>query len=99
MQTVQHLAAQLLRTVPDGNRFPNLQEGHMVRSYHTLACILAGMILVMLVDRGLDWCALIVLGVTVPWDKVADIAGEVVEGYRAWRQGRTEQEKLEAAYR
>jgi len=72
----------------------------MVRSYHTLSCILAGIILVMLIDHGLDWYALIILGLAVPWDKVAGIAGEVVEGYREWRQTRTaHEEKLEAAYR
>lgn len=70
----------------------------MVRSYHTLACVFIGVILVLLVDRGLDWYALIVLGMTVPWDKLAAMTGELYQEMQAWRRSRIEQQKLEAVY-
>ena len=71
----------------------------MVRSYQTLACALAGVVLVMLVDRGLDVYALLILGVAVPWDKLAGITGEWIDHYAQWRQNRIEQNKLETAFR
>jgi hypothetical protein len=71
----------------------------MVRSYHTLACALAGVLLAMLVDRGLDGYVLLILGMAVPWDKLAGITGEWIDYYARWRRNRTEQTKLEAAFR
>jgi hypothetical protein len=71
----------------------------MVRSYQTLACALAGVLLAILVDRGRDGYVLLILAMAVPWDKLAGITGEWVDHYSQWRRNRIEQTKLEAAFR
>jgi hypothetical protein len=71
----------------------------MIRSYQTLACVLVGVVLAMLVERGLDGYVLLVLGIVLPWDKLAGITGEWIDHYAQWRRNRVEQSKLEAAFR
>jgi len=53
----------------------------------------------MLVDRGLEGYSLLILGIAVPWDKLAGITGEWLDHYAQWRRNRIEQTKLESAFR
>lgn len=49
----------------------------MIRSYHTLACAILGMVFVMLVQRGVEIYLFIALGLAIPWDKLAKMTGEL----------------------
>jgi hypothetical protein len=49
----------------------------MIRSYHTLACFLLGIVATLLVQRGLDLYATLALAIAIPWDKLAAMAGEL----------------------
>jgi hypothetical protein len=71
----------------------------MIRSYHTLACAMLGIVLTLLVERGLDLYAFIVLALAVPWDKLAEMTGNLTAQLMEWRRERSEQKELEGAWR
>jgi hypothetical protein len=72
----------------------------MIRSYHTLACVLLGIVLTLLVQRGLDLYAVIALALAVPWDKLAKMAGDLAAQALSSRKERSaEEEGLEEAWR
>ncbi len=53
----------------------------MIRSYLALACALWGVLVTLLVQRDLEMYLVILLVVAVPWDKLANMAGELAEQY------------------
>ncbi len=71
----------------------------MIRSYHTLACALLGIVATVLVERGLDLYVLMLLALAVPWDKLVHITESLTAEYMEWRRNQKMQQELEAALR
>jgi hypothetical protein len=69
----------------------------MIRSYHTLACVLLGIVLTLLVQRGLDLYAVIALALAVPWDKLAKMAGDLAAQALSHKERSAEDETPEEA--
>lgn len=69
----------------------------MIRSYHTLACAMLGMVLMVLVQRGLDLYLFLALALAIPWDKLAEMTGDLAVRYIEWGRDQRKQEVPEAA--
>jgi hypothetical protein len=69
----------------------------MLRSYRSIGCFLLGAIFMVLVSRGLDLYAFFTLALAVPWDKLADMTGQLAAQYIEWRKHRNQQADLRAA--